>query len=209
MNRHSLDKKCLHQTPSPLEEENIRRGALRHPCPLSARRLRSLPPTTVFPSGSPFLFTRVSSLRLYAPRVLRKNAVFRSTLPRFTSCFLPPLCLFFASLAFPLWTPSLIHILLAMRVAPSPLFTSHNSSLPHFSSIIPHYYFAPTHCFLSSSLVPHPPSSLHVFPILSINSLQCDNYPLPHPTPPYLPPFFPPLLMNSSPFPPFFPNRST
>lgn len=196
MNRHSLDKKCLHQTPRRWKKRTYGTGP-----PPSLPALRQAPPSPshppshhpsfwlpfCLPVSSPLVFLH---LRCYGKRRLLLD------LPRFSSCFLPPLCLF-ASFAFPLSTPSLIHILHAVRVAPSPLFTSHNGSLPHFSSIITHYYFAPTHCFLSSFLVPHP---LHPYTSSQSSPLTLYNVTSPSPS-------LPPILMNSSSIFPPLPDR--
>lgn len=156
---------------SPPEEENIRRGG---PSAVPACSLPGgpvTPPTLCHPSFClpPLVYPCLSA----APEVRKDTApLAQRSSPRFTSCFLPPRCLFRIPCVSPFGLPN-PHPAHRAGCPISPLCTSHNSSLPHFSSIIPHYYSHPLLPFFFPGT--SYPSSLHVFPILSINSSQCDT----------------------------------
>lgn len=196
MNRHSLDKKCLHQTPRRWKRRTYGAGPSAVPARSPPGASVSLPPS--IPSSfllALLLFTRVFSSRLSTPQVLRKTPSLARLAPflLLLSASSVSLCILCVSPFYSFSNPYP-----ARRAGcPSPPFTSHNGSLPHFSSIIPHYYFAPTHCFLSSSLVPHP---LH--PYTSSQSSPLTLYNVTSPSP-----YLPPILMNSSSIFPPFPDR--
>lgn len=197
MNRHSLDKKCLHQTPRRWKRRTYGAGPSAIPARSPPGASVSLPPS--IPSSfllAPLLFTRVFSSRLSTPQVLRKTPSLARLAPflLLLSASSVSLCILCVSPFYSFSNPY------PARRAGCPISSFHITQRL-FTPLLLHY--------TSLLLCSHPllpfffpgassPSSLHVFPILSINSLQCDiAISLPTPNPDEFKLHFPP---SSRPF---------